>query len=127
MPDVLVEVRDSWLGDRKSQFFDAINAAVVKALRSPPEEPALRLIEHAPETFVIPSAMGKNSAGSRSSCLSAAREKRALYKAIVEQLAPFGVPPEDVKVMLVQVPAENVGIHGGRAACDVDLGYEIKV
>jgi hypothetical protein len=66
MPDVLVEVRDSWLGDRKPQFFDAINAAVVKALRSPPEETALRLIEHAPETFVIPRA-SENSAGSRSS------------------------------------------------------------
>jgi Tautomerase enzyme len=51
--------------------------------------------------------------------------KRAPYKAIVEQLAPLGVPPEDVKVMHVEVPAENVGIRGGRAACD--LGYEINV
>jgi hypothetical protein len=51
--------------------------------------------------------------------------KRSLYRAIVERLAPFGVPSEDIKIVLVEVPTENVGLRGGQAACDIDLGYKI--
>lgn len=29
--------------------------------------------------------------------------------------------------MLREITAENWGIHGGQAACDVDLGFEVKV
>jgi hypothetical protein len=50
--------------------------------------------------------------------------RRALYQAIVRNLAPFGVPPQDV---LIEVAAESVGLRGGCAACDLDLGYEIRV
>jgi phenylpyruvate tautomerase PptA (4-oxalocrotonate tautomerase family) len=53
--------------------------------------------------------------------------KRALYRAIIERLKPFDVPPEDVKIVLVEVPPESVGLRGGKAACDVDLGYVIGV
>lgn len=53
--------------------------------------------------------------------------KRALYQSIVRSLEPFGIPKEDVKIVLVEVPPENVGLRGGKAACDVDLGYQINV
>jgi hypothetical protein len=53
--------------------------------------------------------------------------KRALHREIVRRLTPFGVPAEDVKIVLVEVPTENVGIRGGQAACDVDLGYVLSV
>jgi phenylpyruvate tautomerase PptA (4-oxalocrotonate tautomerase family) len=129
MPDVLVEVRGFWLGIRKPQLLDAINAALVEALRTPPDETLLRLIEHRPESSVIPRARGKKFTRIEIAMFAgrSLETKRALYKGIVEHVAPFGVPPDDVKVVLVEVPAENVGIRGGRAACDVDLGYEIEV
>jgi hypothetical protein len=53
--------------------------------------------------------------------------KRALYKAIVRNLEPFGVPAKDVKIILIEVAAESVGMRGGIAACDLDIGYEIRV
>jgi hypothetical protein len=53
--------------------------------------------------------------------------KRALYKAIVRNLERFGVPPKDVKIILIEVAAESVGMRGGIAACDLDIGYEIRV
>jgi phenylpyruvate tautomerase PptA (4-oxalocrotonate tautomerase family) len=53
--------------------------------------------------------------------------KRKLYKAIVRNLEPFGVPANDVKIVPVEVPPENWGLRGGRAACDVDLGFELRV
>jgi phenylpyruvate tautomerase PptA (4-oxalocrotonate tautomerase family) len=45
----------------------------------------------------------------------------------VRNLTSFDVPPRDVKIALIEVPAENWGIRGGQIACDVDLGFEIRV
>jgi hypothetical protein len=53
--------------------------------------------------------------------------KRALYRAIVRHLQPFGVPPGDVRIILHEVPRENVGMQGGKAAVDLELGYEVRV
>jgi hypothetical protein len=129
MPDILVEVRGFWLGGRKAAFLDAIHAAVAETLRTPADDKVLRLIEHAPDAFLIPL-----SAGARFThieiTLFAGRSpgtKRALYRAIVDRLAPFGVPAADVKIVLIEVPAENVGLRGGKAAADIALGYEVRI
>jgi phenylpyruvate tautomerase PptA (4-oxalocrotonate tautomerase family) len=53
--------------------------------------------------------------------------KRALYQAIVRSLEPFGVPPGDVRIILQEVARENVGMRGGKAAVDLELGYEVRV
>lgn len=128
MPDVLIEVRGSWLGPRKSQFLDAIQSALVETLRLTPGDPVLRLVEHTPDNIVIPLTAGERFSRIEIAMFAGrSREtKRSLYNAIVERLGPFGVPRGDIKIVLVEVPLENVGIQG-RAACDVDLGYEIRV
>ncbi len=53
--------------------------------------------------------------------------KRALYRAIVSNLKPFGVPAKDVKIILIEVPPSNVGMRGGQAASDFEIGYEISI
>jgi hypothetical protein len=53
--------------------------------------------------------------------------KRMLYKAMVRTLLPFGIPAQDIKIVLVEVPLENVGIRGGQAASDIELSYEVRV
>jgi phenylpyruvate tautomerase PptA (4-oxalocrotonate tautomerase family) len=45
----------------------------------------------------------------------------------VENLGTLGIPPDHVLVLLDEVPRENWGIRGGRAACDVDLGFKVDV
>ena len=129
MPDVLAEVRQGWVAGRGSQLLDAIHAAIVETLRTPQDDKVLRLVEHSPEHFAIP-----GSAGERYTHIEIAMfagrtlaTKRALYQAILRNLEPFGVPPHDLKIILIEVAAESVGLRGGRAACDLDLGYEIKV
>jgi phenylpyruvate tautomerase PptA (4-oxalocrotonate tautomerase family) len=129
MPDVLIEVRGSWLGREKSLFLEAIHTALVEALRTVREEEVLRLVEHAPDSFVIPQTAGERFTRIEIVMLSgrSLEAKRALYKAIVAKLKPFGVPPDDVKVVLIEVSNENVGIRGGKPVCDVDLGYEVHI
>jgi hypothetical protein len=37
------------------------------------------------------------------------------------------VPANDVKIILIEVSPESVGMRGGVAACDLEIGYEIRV
>lgn len=129
MPDVLAEVRKGWVASRGVQFLDAIHAAIVETLHTPEDDKVLRLVEHPPEHFAIP-----GSAGERFTHIEIAMfagrtlvTNRALYHAIVRNLERFGVPPKDVKIILVEVSPESVGMRGGVAACDLDIGYEIRV
>jgi hypothetical protein len=50
--------------------------------------------------------------------------KRALYQAIVRNLAALDVPPPT----LIETPPEkNWGIRGGMPASEIDLGFKIGV
>ena len=131
MPNVLVETRGGWLGAKRTGFLAAIQAATVEALRIPPHSLVLRLVEHPMECFVIPHETRETAVYTHiviamfaGRSLSA---KRALYQAIVRHLEPFGVPPGDVRIILHEVPLENVGMRGGKAAVDLELGYEVSV
>jgi phenylpyruvate tautomerase PptA (4-oxalocrotonate tautomerase family) len=129
MPNVLVETRGGWLGAKRTALLDAIQAATEEALRIPSASLVLRLIEHPKECFTSPYGTSERYThiviilfAGRS--LSA---KRALYQAIVRNLEPFGVPPGDVRIILQEVARENVGMRGGKAAVDLELGYEVRV
>jgi len=129
MPDIMVEVRGSWLDGRQAPFLEAVHKAIVQALKTPVDEPLARLIEHPANLYLTP-----HSAGERFTRIEivlfqgrSRAAKRELYRAIVRNLSPFDVPPEDVKVVLVETASENVGFRGGQAACDIDLGYALEV
>jgi len=53
--------------------------------------------------------------------------KRKLYAALVRNLSALGVPAEQVKIVLIEVPAENWGLRGGVPASEIDLGFEVRV
>jgi phenylpyruvate tautomerase PptA (4-oxalocrotonate tautomerase family) len=53
--------------------------------------------------------------------------KRGLYKAIVKNLSEIGVPATDIKIIVVEVPAENWGLRGGLPASEIDLGFKVDV
>lgn len=53
--------------------------------------------------------------------------KRRLYEALVRNLSALGVPPSEVKTVLIEVPAENWGLQGGKPASEIDLGFEVNV
>jgi hypothetical protein len=53
--------------------------------------------------------------------------KRDLYKAIVNNLEPLGIPKDHVKILPREIQKENWGICGGQAGCDVELGFKVEV
>lgn len=118
MPDVLIEVRGDWLKTRKGAFIDAIEDGIVAALKAPRDDKTLRLIEHGPEDFSIPCWAGERFTHVEITLFvgRSIEAKRALYRAIVANLEQFGVPENDIKIILIEIPASNAGMRGGRAA-----------
>jgi hypothetical protein len=129
MPDILVEVRGAWLSGKQTAFLQAVHRAVVQALNTPDDEPLARLIEHPVASYLMPSSAGERFTRIEIVLFAgrALEAKRQLYRAMVEHLRPFGVPPDDVKIVLVEIASKDVGFRGGQAACDVDLGYAVQV
>ena len=129
MPDVLIEVRGDWLNGRKVEFVEAIENAIATALKAPESDKILRLIEHAPDNFSIPSWASDRFTHVEITMFKgrSIEVKRELYRLIVKNIEPFGVPPNDVKIILLEVAPSEVGMRGGKAACDVDIGYEVAI
>ena len=96
-----------------------------------PHDRMVRLVVHAPHRFACPPDRSKPEYFTHISIDAFAGRslaaKRILYRTLVENLAPFGIPADHVLIMLREIPAENWGVRGGQAACDIDLGFKIDV
>jgi phenylpyruvate tautomerase PptA (4-oxalocrotonate tautomerase family) len=53
--------------------------------------------------------------------------KRALYRAIVENVSALGVPQAEIKTILIEVPMRDWGVRDGVPASEIDLGFKVDV
>jgi len=131
MPFVTIEVRRSWSADQEVAIIEAVHAALVHAFRIPEDDKHVRLVEHKPHRFAAPAALSHPEFHTLVSidCLEGRSldAKRLLYAQIVERLEPLGIPRDHVSTVLRESGAENWGFSGGRAAIDVDLGFDVNV
>lgn len=129
MPNAAIEVRKQYTRDEETSIIDAVHAAMMEGLKIPEWDKTVRLIVHEPHRF--PPTPGRDERYTLISIdLFTGRSldaKKALYKAIVRNLAPFGIPGDHIKILLREIPAENWGIRGGVPASEVDLGFEVNV
>lgn len=131
MPSVLIEVRQKYEADVEKGIMEAVHSALVDCFKILPSDRNVRLLVHEPHRFECPPDRDQPEFYTHISidCFSGRSidAKRALYKKIVGNLGEFGVPENHVKIMLREISAENWGIRGGCAACDVDLGFTVNV
>jgi phenylpyruvate tautomerase PptA (4-oxalocrotonate tautomerase family) len=131
MPSALIEVRQQYSPETESEIMEAVHAALREAFKILPGDRNVRLLVHEPHRFQCPPDREQPEYYTHISidCFAgrSLEAKRNLYKAIVNNLSRFGVPANHVKIMLREISAENWGIRGGQAACDVDLGFEVTV
>lgn len=131
MPSVLIEVRRQYPAQIESSLMDAVHLALQDAFKILPHDKNIRLIVHEPHRFACPPNKEKPELYIHISIDAFAGRsldaKRALYRRIVENLEPFGIPNDHVKILLREIPKENWGIRGGQAGCDVELGFKIEV
>lgn len=129
MPLVKIETRRGLSAAAKGLVLDAVHDALVAAFRIPERDRHQRLVEYEPEDFEIPPGKGERYTivGIDAFAGRSPDAKRLLYSEIASRLEGAGIPPADVLVVLREIPRENWGLAGGRAASDVELGFEVEV
>ena len=129
MPLVKIEARRGASPETKRALLDAVHAALVEVFKIPDRDRHQRFVEYAPEDFEIPDGKSERFTIVEIDAFAGRSldAKRALYQEIVTRFEAAGVPKNDVMIVLRDVPRENWGLRGGRAACDVDLGFEVQV
>jgi phenylpyruvate tautomerase PptA (4-oxalocrotonate tautomerase family) len=129
VPLVRIEVLGERTASERQALFDAVHGALVEAFRIPDDDRTQRLIEHDAGRFEIPPGRSERYTLIEITAFPgrSVNAKRDLYRAIVRNLAPLGVPEEDVMTVLVEPPLEDWGLRGGRSADQVDLGYRLDV
>lgn len=115
--------------EEKQRALDAVHDALVEAFGIPDRDRHERLVEYEPEDVEVPPDKGERYmvVGIDAFAGRSLEAKRLLYAEIVSRLAEVGIPETDVLIVLREVPRENWGLAGGRAASDVELGFEVEV
>jgi phenylpyruvate tautomerase PptA (4-oxalocrotonate tautomerase family) len=131
MPTALIEVRRQYSEAEEVAIIDAVHGALVAAFLIPAEDKNVRLIAYEPHRFACSPNRTKPELFTLVSidCFAgrSVQAKRNLYTEIVDRLAALGIPRDHVLITLREIEAENWGIRGGQAACDVDLGFDVHV
>lgn len=123
MPHALVEVRRLWSVDEEIAIIDAVHGALVASFEIPAKDKHVRLIAHQPHRFAHPPDLAQPEYLTmvHIDCFAGRTvdAKRRLYSEIVGRLAALGIPSDHVSITVRDIPAENWGVRGGQAACDV--------
>jgi hypothetical protein len=131
MPSVLIETRAEHSEDMELKMMEAVHSALRESFKIPEHDRNVRLISHKPHRLQCPPGKSNPELYTHISidCFAGRSldAKRSLYKSIVRNLVGLGIPADHVKILLREIGAENWGIRGGQAACDVDLGFKVDV
>lgn len=129
MPSAIIEVRRQYSQAEEEGIIEAVHTAMIEALKIPITDKTIRLIVHEPHRFTAPP--GKTDKYTLVDIdLFSGRSlaaKKALYQAIVRNFTRFGIPADQIRILLRESRAENWGIRGGIPASEVDLGFKVDV
>ena len=128
MPSTRVETTKGWLGDRRAHFLEAIQQALVEGIRIPEHDRDIRLTEHDPANILLPADISPRRTIIEITLFAgrSIEAKRRLYAALASGLAPFGLEPREIKVVLIEVERENWGLRG-LPASEIELGFKVDV
>lgn len=129
MPISRIEVRRPRPADEVQALIEALYLAQRAALKVPEGDRHIRYVEHRPEHFAVPPGKSGNFTYVEINLFPGRSldAKRALYQEIVRRFGELGIAPGDILIVLHEPPQENWGIRGGQPACEVDLGFSLKV
>ena len=131
MPSAVVEIRCVYPPEEEARLLHSVHDAIVRAFRVDPAHRNVTLIVHPPHRFLgRPDGPSPERLTNVSVYLRPGRSvqaKRVFYRYLTEAFAEAGIPPDCVLIRLVELPAENFGVRGGQALCDIELGYPVDV
>jgi phenylpyruvate tautomerase PptA (4-oxalocrotonate tautomerase family) len=118
-----------WAAGLEMKLIEAVQSALVAAFRIPEGDRDVVLDLYSENRRVV--AAGQSERYTRVEIIGiAARSleaKRALFRAIADNLEAVGVPRNEMRIFLIEPPAENWGIGGGVLASEADIGFKVNV
>jgi phenylpyruvate tautomerase PptA (4-oxalocrotonate tautomerase family) len=128
MPSTRI-VTGEWARTREMELIAAVQSALVDSIKIPDWDRDIVVDLYDGTRRIVPA--GRSDRYTRIEIeLFAGRSmdaKRALYRAIVQNVSALGVPEAEIKTILIEVPPENWGLRGGLAASELDLGFKVDV
>ncbi len=119
----------NWAVGLEIQLIEAVQSALVSAFKIPEGDRDVVLDLYDEHRRIV--STGRSERYTRIEIIGiAARSieaKRALYKAIADNLEGVGVPRNETRIVLIEPPLDNWGIKGGLPASEASLGFEIDV
>jgi len=118
-----------WAETRSQEVLEAVQAALIEGLKIPETDRDVVLDIYDPSRRIVRPTRTERFTRVEVTLFSgrSLEAKRRLYQALVRNLGALGVPAEEVKTVLIEVPAENWGLKGGQPASEIDLGFEVAV
>ncbi len=118
-----------WATGSEAKLIDAVQSALVTAFKIPEWDRDVVLDPYDESRRIV--STGRSERYTRIEIVGmAARSmdaKRALFKAIADNLEAAGVPRNETRMVLIEPHPDNWGIKGGIPASEADIGFEIKV
>jgi phenylpyruvate tautomerase PptA (4-oxalocrotonate tautomerase family) len=113
----------------KRDRLEAVNTALVAALRVPNDDPTVTITEIDPESILLPGGVGDSFTLVQITMFvgRSTATKRSLYQGLCSALTSIGIPLSDILINIVESPTENWGIDGGTPASEVDLGFQVDI
>jgi phenylpyruvate tautomerase PptA (4-oxalocrotonate tautomerase family) len=129
VPNVTIEVRKRYTKEQEEGIIDAVHAALMEGIKTPDWDRTIRLVVHEPHRFATPPGKDERYTLVDIDLFSGRSldAKRHLFRAIVDNLGAFAIPPDHIKVLLRESAAQNWGVRGGVPASEIDLGFKVDV
>ena len=127
MPLTTLTMRPGRSAEEKRAILDAVHAGLVHAFRIPANDRFQYINEVAIENWDVARSPGQILVEIKAFSGRSVDAKRALYRAIVDNLGKIGVAASDVFIVVTDLPKENWGLRGGQAGCDIDFGFKTDV
>jgi phenylpyruvate tautomerase PptA (4-oxalocrotonate tautomerase family) len=118
-----------WARGSEQKIIEAVQSALLSALKIPDYDRDVVLDIYDAVARIVPAGRSEHYTRIEVVMFSgrSLEAKRALYKALVTNLSALGVLATEIKIILLEVPAENWGLRGGYPASEIDLGFKVDV
>ena len=129
MPHAVVHRLRTAQPENRRGVIEAVNRAMIEALRVPDDSHPVRLCEYESDAFLIPSGSSGSFTLIEATIFPGRtpETKRRLYTGLIDRMKGLGVAARDVRIVLYEVPLENWGLSGGTPASEIDLGFEVTI
>lgn len=122
-------ITGDWARGHEAALIDAVQSAMVATIKIPEWDRDIALDLYDATRRAVPA--GKSERYTRVEIkLFAGRSidaKRALYRAIVQNLAALGVPEQETKIILIEVERANWGLRGGVPGSELEMSFKVDV